>query len=86
MWQILFTPRARKDLLFLEKETTKRVVSKIEKSAEKPELLFERLVGFPYYKLRAGDYRIIAVLDFDKKIIGIRRIGNRENIYKKIQA
>ncbi len=60
MWQLLFTKRARKDLLALEQDVAKRIVARLEKVAENPLHYFSKLVGSPYSKLRAGDYRIIA--------------------------
>ena len=84
MWQLVFTGRAKKDLFSLEKILAQRVLSNLEETRQKPEEKFSKLVGFQYYKLRVGDYRVIAVLDFQKKIIEIRRVGHRRNIYKKI--
>ena len=84
MWQILFTKRARKDLLRLEKQVAKRIASKLEKAAEKPNQYYREVVGTDYHKLRLGDYRVIVVLESEKKLIDVRRIGHRRNIYNKI--
>lgn len=84
MWQLIFTSRAKKDLFSLEKLIVQRIVSKLEETKQKPGEKYAKLTGFPYYKLRIGDYRVIAVLDFQRKIIEIRRIGHRKNIYKKM--
>jgi len=40
----------------------------------------KRLKGQEYFRLRAGDYRIIFL--FEKQIIKILKIGHRKNIYK----
>ena len=42
-----------------------------------------RLVGREEYKLRVGDYRVIAnILNKEKKVV-VRSLGHRKNIYKK---
>ncbi|HZX34043.1 MAG TPA: type II toxin-antitoxin system RelE/ParE family toxin [archaeon] len=84
MWQLLFTARARKDLLSLEKPVAERIISKLEQASADPQKAFSKLSGFQYYKLRVGDYRVIAFLDFSMKVVEVRRIGHRKNIYGKI--
>ena len=84
MWHIVFTKRARKDLIALERQVSKRIFSKLEKAAENPKKQFSELVGSDYSKLRIGDYRVIVFLKFEEKLIEVRRIGHRRNIYKKL--
>ena len=83
MWRTVFTKRARKDLLALEKQTMKRIAAKLEKARENPRRSFSQLADSDYCKLRIGDYRVIAVLT-EEKTIEIRRIGHRKNIYNKV--
>ena len=71
-------------MLVLEKQTSKRIFSKLEKTVENPKKQFSELVGSDYRKLRIGDYRIIVFLKFEEKLIEVRRIGHRRNIYKKL--
>ncbi|MGC8618812.1 MAG: type II toxin-antitoxin system RelE family toxin [Thermoplasmata archaeon] len=60
----------------------KRIVQKIESTRSDPHRYFVRLVGRAEYKLRVGDYRIIADIEENRKIIIIRSLGHRRNIYK----
>ncbi len=83
MWEIFFTKKARADLLSLEKEIVKRIFSKLEKTKHDPESVFVRLVGSKYCKLRVGDYRVIAFLNKEEKLVEIRRVGHRRNIYRE---
>ena len=69
----------------LELLIAQRIVSKIEQSASSPERHWEKVVGTQYHKIRAGDYRALAVLDFQNKIIEVRRAGHRKNIYKQLK-
>ena len=62
----------------------KRIYNKIISTKENPFHYFERLEGRKDYKLRVGDYRVIADIDVDSKKIGVTVIGHRKNIYRKI--
>ena len=41
-----------------------------------------RLVGRSEYKLRVGDYRVIADIEENSRVIIIRSLGPRKNIYR----
>ncbi len=60
----------------------KRIIRKIENTKGDPHRYFVRLVGRSEYKLRAEDYRIIADIEENRKVIIIRPLGHRRNIYK----
>jgi mRNA interferase RelE/StbE len=47
-----------------------------------PHHFFERLVGRKDYKLRIGDYRVIADINDSSEGIEIALIGHRKKIYK----
>ncbi|MBI5389196.1 type II toxin-antitoxin system RelE/ParE family toxin [Candidatus Woesearchaeota archaeon] len=71
---------------FLERlppNINRRIIEKLERSQENPFFFFERLEGKPQYKLRIGDYRVIAELNQEQKIILVALIGHRKNIYQK---
>jgi mRNA interferase RelE/StbE len=74
-------------ILFLEKlnkETSRQIWKKLMASKDNPHHFFERLVERKEFKLRVGDYRIIADIDDELKLIEIRVIEHRKNIYDKI--
>ena len=66
----------------LDGTTAKRIVLKIESTRNNPHRFFVRLVGRTEYKLRVGDYRVIADIEENKKLIIVRSLGHRRNIYK----
>ncbi len=75
-----------KDISFLEKlpkQLRERIFSKIIASKEEPFRFFRSLEGKDFYKLRVGDYRVIA--DINKNAIEIVLIGHRKNIYKRFK-
>ncbi|MCD4759824.1 type II toxin-antitoxin system RelE/ParE family toxin [archaeon] len=82
MYEINYSQSAVKFLKKLPKQNQKHILAVIERARIRPEVHFERLVGQKTYKLRAGDYRIIADLFKEKLCILIIRIGHRKNIYK----
>lgn len=72
---------------FLEKSgkgLAKRIWNKILSAKENPHRSFARLTGRKDYKLRIGDYRVIADIDDSKKVIEISLIGHRKSVYKQI--
>ena len=66
----------------LSKNVRERIFNKLISTKENPHHFFIRLVEREDFKLRVGDYRIIADIDEISKIIKVTKIGHRKNIYK----
>jgi len=60
------------------------VFNKILSTKDDPFHFFERLSGRLDYKLRVGDYRIIADIDQSKQTITVTVVGHRKNVYKNL--
>lgn len=84
MYEIIFDDKAIEFLEKLNKKVAKRIWDKIMSTKSNPNHYFERLVDRIDYKMRIGDYRIIADINDSTKKIEITLIGHRKNIYKKI--
>lgn len=82
MYEVIYSKSAIKFIKKLSKINQKHILSVIERSRIRPEKHFERLVGEKTYKLRAGDYRIIADINEGKLQILVIKVGHRRNIYK----
>ena len=82
MYGIRYAKSAAKFLKKLDKTDQERILAVIERARIRPEAHFERLVGEKLYKLRAGDYRVIADILPDRVEILVVKIGHRRNIYK----
>ena len=82
MYEILFDKKAIEYLNKQQKKIKVRIFNKIITAKEKPFRYFERLSNRKEYKLRVGNYRAIADIDKKLKIIKIRIIMHRKNIYK----
>jgi len=66
----------------LPKPLRERIYNKIISTKTDPTHFFERLKERKGYKLRVGDYRVIADINNNPDIIEITVIGHRKNIYK----
>jgi mRNA interferase RelE/StbE len=83
MYAVRFDDEAIEFLRKLPKELGRRIHSKIISAKENPFHFFERLEGRAEYKLRIGDYRVIAEINWDT--IDIVLIGHRKNVYQNIK-
>jgi Cytotoxic translational repressor of toxin-antitoxin stability system len=81
LYEIIFSLKAKKQFLKLEKTVQERVIYALERIRIRPESFVTKLVGDPGYKLRVGDYRIIMDIDKNNLIILIIKVGHRKNIY-----
>ncbi len=61
----------------------RRVTTKLEQAAAHPDRFFERLAGSGEYKLRVGDYHLIAVLAYESRMIIVERVDHRSRIYER---
>ncbi len=84
-WEILFTEEAIRDLIKLDKSTSRRIVKKLEAASADPKRYLEKLVGREDYKLRVGDYRILVILNEKKHSLIVEKVGHRRNIYKRLK-
>jgi mRNA interferase RelE/StbE len=67
----------------LPKIAAKRIVKKINSAKDNPKHFLDKLVDDSGYKVMAGDYRAIIDILEDEKIIAVRIVGHRKNIYKR---
>ncbi len=84
MYNVIFDEESIDFLNTLPKEIKERIFKKIISSKENPLHFFERLAGRSEYKLRIGDYRVIANIDQAHKKVHITFVGHRKNVYEKI--
>jgi mRNA interferase RelE/StbE len=84
MYTVIYDDEALQNLGKLEKKIRKRIFEKIHLTKENPFHYFERLTARNEYKLRVGEYRVIADIDEKTKRISILFIDHRKNIYKKL--
>lgn len=83
MYEIIFTDKARKQFLKLERSIQERIGAVLERIRIRPEDYVEKLVGEPGFKLRVGDYRVFLDIINKKLLVLVLEIGHRKNVYKR---
>ncbi|MDO8656625.1 MAG: type II toxin-antitoxin system RelE/ParE family toxin [Nanoarchaeota archaeon] len=85
MYEVIFDDESIEFLNKIPREVKERIFNKIISAKENPFHFFERLTGREDYKLRVGDYRVIADIDRGNNLIKVTVIGHRKNIYKNLE-
>ena len=83
MTEIEWTPKALELLEGLETEPQERLVKKLDEAKDWTSHRLEKLTGYPYYKLRAGDYRAIVTWNRNDDVLIVEAVGHRRNIYDR---
>ncbi|MFH1107133.1 MAG: type II toxin-antitoxin system RelE/ParE family toxin [Candidatus Micrarchaeota archaeon] len=78
----VFDKKALEFLERLPKDLRLRIFEKAAAAKENPRHFFERLEGRQDYKLRVGDYRLIADIDHSLQRIEVTLIDRRKRVYK----
>ena len=84
MYEVIFDSAAIEFLGKLPQDLRKRIYDKVASTKENPHRYFERLTGRKDYKLRVGDYRVIADINDSTKRIEVTLIDHRSRVYKNI--
>jgi mRNA interferase RelE/StbE len=64
-------------------ETQERLIKKLDEAKDWTSNRLEKLSGYPYYKLRAGDYRAIITWDREQDVLIVEAVGHRRNVYDR---
>ena len=67
----------------LDRSVAKRIHEKIGQLYQNPERYVEKLVRYPYYRLRVGDYMVILDIQSEMIRILILKVGHRSNVYER---
>lgn len=83
MTEVEIRPQADGHLQDLEAEDRERVLKKLDEAREWTEHRLDPIIGFSYYKLRAGDYRAIITWDREADFLIVEAVGHRRNVYDR---
>lgn len=83
MTDVEYTEQAIEHLEDLDSQVADRVMNKVDEATEWTDHRLEPLSGYPYYKLRAGDYRVILTWDRDADLLRVEAVGHRRNVYDR---
>ncbi|MBI4095711.1 MAG: type II toxin-antitoxin system RelE/ParE family toxin [DPANN group archaeon] len=81
LFVLRFSEAAAKALEKLPADVRLRIWSKLQEAKAEPFRFFIRLKGRDDFKLRVGDYRVIADIVQIGNVIEITKIGHRRNVY-----
>jgi mRNA interferase RelE/StbE len=88
MWQRFLTEPAKVHLSRFDRNTQDRIIDRLTWFAENfDDMTLAPLTGewHGYFKLRVGDIRIIYDVDWQNKLVVVRAIGRRYEIYNRTQ-
>jgi mRNA interferase RelE/StbE len=82
-YQLIFKPRARRDLEKLRGELAERIARAVDRLAMQPRPAgCKKLVGGEnLWRIRVGDYRVVYEIKDDMLIVLVVRIGHRREVY-----
>jgi len=83
MFTIIFDKKAIHYLNQLESSVKERIWNKLQNCKEDPLRYFEKLVEINGFKLRVGDWGVIANIDGVNKQIIVVKVGHRKNVYER---
>jgi len=81
MYNLVFEKKALHDFGRLEAKVRERIWNKLQVCKENPFRFFEKLTEAEGFKLRIGDWRVVADTIMEKNAIIILKVGHRKNIY-----
>ena len=80
-YQIVYKPRAAKDIQKLPRQQIRRVLAAIERLADNLQGDVKKLTQYtPEYRLRVGEYRVL--FEIENNQIVIYRIRHRKDAYR----
>ena len=85
-YEIKFRTSALKDILSLPKQMSVRVQTAIDTLSENPRPVgYVKLHGVEnLFRIRVGDIRIVYTIEDQIRIVEVRTVGNRREIYRNL--
>ncbi len=87
MYKIIVDHSAEKDLDRLSKEIVRKIARVIDRLAKDPKpsgVKKLKASAEDLYRVRSGDYRIIYAIEEEIKIVNIRRVRHRKDVYRNL--
>ncbi len=80
-FEVVWTANAQDAVSELPREVGARIIRKVNAASADPFRYFERLKGGPGWRLRVGDYRVVADILTSESRIVVHDVGHRKNVY-----
>ena len=84
MYELVFDEKVLQYLEKLPRSISRRIFKKLQEIKENPHHFFVKLTNRSEYKLRVGDYRVIADIEDNKLMIYVVHADHRKNVYKRL--
>ena len=84
-FKLIFSPSVEKDFSKLPKEIARRIFRKCQETKTSPMSYWKKITDRNDYKLKVGDYRAIADINFESKTIEVTKTGHRKHVYKQLR-
>jgi len=81
-WSVLWSDKSKKQLKKMDRKTAGRIIDGVEDIKRDPFMAVSRLAGSRFYRLRAGDHRVILDLRQGRLIIFVVEADSRKRVYK----
>ncbi len=82
-WQVIWSEKSVKQLEKIDTKNAQKIYDSVLDCTENPFKAVNRLTNSPFYRLRAGNYRVILDLQQSKMTIFVVETDHRGRIYKK---
>ena len=82
-YEIIWAIKAADQMRSLDRSVAKRIHEKVNQLFQNPERFVEKIVRYPYYRLRVGDYRVILDIKHESVRILILKVGHRSKRYER---
>lgn len=83
-YKIEFKPSVWKDLDDVSKADRRRILKRIEGLSEDPRPVgSKKLAGSERYRIRQGVYRILYLIEDDRSIVVVVKVGHRREVYER---
>lgn len=83
-WSVLWSDKSKKQLKKLGKKIAGRIIDGVDDIKDDPYPAVRRLARSKFFRLRAGDYRVILDLQQGRLLIFVITTDNRKKIYKLV--
>lgn len=84
-YEVELSSRAAREFLKLSQQLQQRIAPRIDALAMDPRPSgSEKLAGSDAYRIRAGEHRIVYLVDDGERIVTVTRIGHRRDVYRRL--
>jgi mRNA interferase RelE/StbE len=84
-WNVILSPGALREYRKLSRQTKGRIRQALAELQKDPWARpYKKLKGYPFYRIRVGDWRVVYHVDEDAREIHVVKIEKRKRVYKRL--